>query len=1793
MFASGFFAEELAVRVGWTLIHSLWQIALIGGLFWIMNRKLARRSANLRYVVGCVAMLLMLAVPVCWLAFATSTIPVIRSVDLPSVSSEKLHPVPEREQVGWAVSHTTDRNDEIEAQRTTSLIQTASGSENGPLARWHGMARFIAAIWFIGVMLLSTRPALGFAYAGRLCRVGKADVPESVHGLLGRVAEAMNVRRAVQVGQSTLAKAPCVVGWFRPVILLPASAVTGLTTAELESILAHELAHIRRHDYLVNLVQLTIETLLFFHPVMWWVSQCVRREREFCCDDLAIQVCGDRAVLTDALLAVGEVQTLQRLVLASDGTLLFERVERILDSNNIEQKRNAMSRQRSFVALACALLLMVAIVSMRWAKKGEVTRQKTPSSQKETAMSERNENKQKTSESRSHDLSQLVEAVRSSDVDSVRTILEVSPALVHERVPGHDSGDTTLLHLIMPGDGRQDTPQHLEIAKLLLDHGADVNAFGNGPNLGTCRPLTVAAWGGHTKLMQLLIDRGAELNGNPECSQKGPLYAAAGHGHTAAAELLVSLGAEYELSELVMGGLKDRVEKLLIENPSLVNQKSSNGATLLHAALETGSGETLVPLLLERGADPNLTDSRGRSPLLVAIEQSIWRDQTDVIALLKEKGTEPDIFTAAGVGDLNGVRKVLTETPELAKSTQADGATPLFHAVISGNQQVVEVLLQSGAALSPRSDRFWCCLTPLHLALHTKRDEITKLLVENGADVNAHGDCTNHWQPTPLHVASRWRGPQQLNLLLDHGADMYVGGDGNMLGWINNEATLKLLFDRGLNANHPETQHLFVHSAARGRLERVKQLIEQGTNPAAKNRDGKTARELALENGRTDVVKFLDGLDSQSAERTLVSPDHPFIVAVREDDIPRVRELIAEENSLVNAHVRGSISLIGKTWKDGKEVDADEDCPEHAGALHFAAFHPGHSELAQLLIESGADLNATSLFGEKEATPLTLACWQGDDETLKVILNAAKATETRLDLTPGLFTTLAHGGDTDLLMEHGAKHDIFTAAMAGDLDVLQQLIEENTKSVDRQHPEYGRTPLEQALIVGQRASAELLVKHGAKVQSSAASALGHLQEIETLLEKNGDAVNQQFGGYTLLIWAIRGGQDDVVKLLLKHGADASGGDRWRSTPLGHVAELAYENGDAIVDLLVAAGADVNQKSRGSTPLGRAEGCGNELVIEALKRHGARGDSETEFSSTDDSNDLVQNWSDAINDRDYDRVLALLTEHPELGETRFFPREKLPGYHSATYDPSAYATMTNDLELMEAFFKGGVTPNFGTAAESPEMAKLVIKYGKDTEGFADTLSNELFSASWFANLEIQRVLLEAGADPNVRKSNSGIRPLMYVALRSKGEESLAITRQLIKHGADVNAKSYSGFDEERTRHDGYNHDVEHGHETPLHWAARKGNVSLVQLLLDHGADPDARTTSVRTNERDENGFYWFKTGGGETPRDWAFQSGDEATIRLLNGDDALDSVASAARAGMTDQVRSLVGAGKDLNATDSNDKSAIQYAIQRRDAELCRVLTDGGATWPETINTAITMGVPSVVKSLLDSDPKLKEETLRDPHAFFAKDFALDSFHVESIRAIISAKPESPMDLVLAGYIEDKDAAEAIVAARPNVVSEAITAFPQAACYFVFDAALLERLLDAGANIDARGTPHGYTPLQRAVWTSQLDSVQLLLKRGADLEIESHNHRWRTLDIPCYQSKRRVDHRLIKILLDAGADPNVEAHNGYTVLDALHHYAKKLTDEEREQAKGWVRAAGGKTYKELVQEKKGLATDEHG
>ena len=121
-----------------------------------------------------------------------------------------------------------------------------------------------------------------------------------------------------------------VIGWFRPVVLIPLSAITGLSPQQLDAVISHELAHIRRLDPFANILLITLETVLFYHPAVWWVNRIVRIEREHCCDDVAISMCGDATNYADALASLETGRAIPVLALGSNGGRLKQRLARIL-----------------------------------------------------------------------------------------------------------------------------------------------------------------------------------------------------------------------------------------------------------------------------------------------------------------------------------------------------------------------------------------------------------------------------------------------------------------------------------------------------------------------------------------------------------------------------------------------------------------------------------------------------------------------------------------------------------------------------------------------------------------------------------------------------------------------------------------------------------------------------------------------------------------------------------------------------------------------------------------------------------------------------------------------------------------------------------------------------------------------------------------------------------------------------------------------------------------------------------------------------------------------------------------------------------------------------------------------------------------------------------------------------------------------------------------------------------------------------------------------------------------------
>ncbi len=145
------------------------------------------------------------------------------------------------------------------------------------------------------------------------------------------LAARLDLTRTVRLLESTRLQVPVVVGWLRPVLLVPTAVLGGLSPQQLEAVIAHELAHIRRHDYLVNLLQSAVETLLFYHPAVWWVSSAVRTEREHCCDDLAVVACGDAVLYARALTAIETLRHEEMgVAMAVTGSPLLARVRRLL-----------------------------------------------------------------------------------------------------------------------------------------------------------------------------------------------------------------------------------------------------------------------------------------------------------------------------------------------------------------------------------------------------------------------------------------------------------------------------------------------------------------------------------------------------------------------------------------------------------------------------------------------------------------------------------------------------------------------------------------------------------------------------------------------------------------------------------------------------------------------------------------------------------------------------------------------------------------------------------------------------------------------------------------------------------------------------------------------------------------------------------------------------------------------------------------------------------------------------------------------------------------------------------------------------------------------------------------------------------------------------------------------------------------------------------------------------------------------------------------------------------------------
>jgi beta-lactamase regulating signal transducer with metallopeptidase domain len=336
-----FFAGPLARATGWALLHLLWQAAIVAALLGVTLTLMARRSAAVRYAAACTALAILplLAVATAW-----------RAYESPNAAT----PV--------ATSQTLSATDTVSQRPQGTALTVPAAGDLLPLEPADFLP-FIVALWLSGVTFFSARLAVSWTRVRRLTMARRHEAPAILRAAAGRLAAAMRLRRAVAILESAAVEVPTVIGWIRPVILLPASALSGLSREQIEMILAHELAHIRRHDFFVNLLQTVAETLMFFHPAVWWISRQVRIEREHCCDDLAVAVCGDPVQYAHALTRLEELRgNPELLAVAASGGSLLARIRRLVSSP--VEMTTAASRWTAGATLLFAVAAVLFIPSL-------------------------------------------------------------------------------------------------------------------------------------------------------------------------------------------------------------------------------------------------------------------------------------------------------------------------------------------------------------------------------------------------------------------------------------------------------------------------------------------------------------------------------------------------------------------------------------------------------------------------------------------------------------------------------------------------------------------------------------------------------------------------------------------------------------------------------------------------------------------------------------------------------------------------------------------------------------------------------------------------------------------------------------------------------------------------------------------------------------------------------------------------------------------------------------------------------------------------------------------------------------------------------------------------------------------------------------------------------------------------------------------------------------------------------------------------------------------------------------
>lgn len=334
------FAVELLPYVhalGWSLLHFVWQGALIGLAYAVLRGSCTTSAARHRFGMFC--LLTMLFCPLTTLAL------------LWPASADPANPA---------------------LPASTAMASVASATMAASDAGFDSWLLWAVGLWLAGVCLIALRSFLHWRRLAAIVRSATA-LPRDWQLRLIELRQRFGILRPIRLLASFAVAAPTLIGWFKPTILLPMSLLSGFTPAQIELILAHELAHVRRYDYIANLIQVAVETLLFYHPAVHWISSDVRQQREQCCDDLVLSIGGGQRMAYARTLAELE-EWIQREAdqnfgtavpaLGASGGVLFTRVQRIVDPMEAQRAATFRGNGLTLPVLLASVGLLISLLRL-------------------------------------------------------------------------------------------------------------------------------------------------------------------------------------------------------------------------------------------------------------------------------------------------------------------------------------------------------------------------------------------------------------------------------------------------------------------------------------------------------------------------------------------------------------------------------------------------------------------------------------------------------------------------------------------------------------------------------------------------------------------------------------------------------------------------------------------------------------------------------------------------------------------------------------------------------------------------------------------------------------------------------------------------------------------------------------------------------------------------------------------------------------------------------------------------------------------------------------------------------------------------------------------------------------------------------------------------------------------------------------------------------------------------------------------------------------------------------------